>query len=75
MEYTARAELYRPHDPAALQVEVRRLTAAGLTAMDVAAAMRLTLPQVCEMLRASGEEAAAIHQAHANAARGARALP
>lgn len=62
LDYQLLSQLHRPRDPVALRSEVRRLaTSQGLTAEDIATALRLNLVQVREMLAASGDEAAQIH--------------
>lgn len=59
LDYELLAQLHRPRDPAALRSEVHRLaTSQGLTAADIATALRLNLAQVREMLAASPSEAA-----------------
>lgn len=50
-DYRARAELHRPADPGAIAAEVRRMAASGLTAADVASALRLPLGDVLEALQ------------------------
>jgi hypothetical protein len=73
LDYAALARLHRPTEPAALQAEVRRLAASGLTAQDVATALRLDLVVVRTLLAATHQEAQAIRAGHADAARDARA--
>jgi hypothetical protein len=51
VDYQRRANQHKPSDPAALALEVRRLRANGLTAYDIAGALRLGLPAVEQMLR------------------------
>lgn len=54
MDYARLANFHRPIDPAVLQQEVRRLASEqGLTATDIATALRLNLVQVREVLAAS----------------------
>ncbi len=43
--------LYRPHDPAKLGAEVRRLAATGLKPRDISAALHMGLPDVLDALR------------------------
>lgn len=50
MRYDLLAQANRPTDPKILAAEVRRLSAGGLTAVDIAMALRLALPAVLEML-------------------------
>lgn len=50
-EYRARAELHRPVAPGAIAAEVRRLAASGLTAGDIASALRLDVVAVHDALR------------------------
>jgi hypothetical protein len=50
LPYADRAQQYRPTDAAALAAEVRRLVAGGLTARDIAQALRLDLGAVLELL-------------------------
>ena len=62
LDYAALAQLHRPTDPAALQAEVRRLASQQrLSATDISVALRVSLPQVREMLAATGTEAAQMH--------------
>ena len=42
--------LHRPTNPAGLVAEARRLAATGLTARDVAQALRMPFPEVLESL-------------------------
>ena len=65
-EYTARAQQYRPRDESALARECYRLFATGLTARDIATALRLELGVVLAMLKPTRnsfgfEEAAEAH--------------
>ena len=61
--YDMLAQMHRPTDPEALRQEVNRLaTSQGLTAADLATALRINLAQVREMLAASGEEATQLHR-------------
>lgn len=53
MDYNRLAQMNRPMDQESLRNEVRRLRTTGLTAADIAVALRLGLPQVLEMLRAT----------------------
>jgi hypothetical protein len=48
--YTALAEQNRPAEPMALEAEVRRLHTTGLTARDIAVALRLPPDRVLNML-------------------------
>lgn len=50
MDYSRLAQLHRPTDPAKVRDEVRRLSTTGLTAVDIATALRLDLAAVREML-------------------------
>lgn len=50
MDYARLSQLYRPTDQRALAAEVRRLSTTGLSPQDIAAALRLALPAVLEML-------------------------
>lgn len=62
LRYDLLAQLHRPADPVDLQAEVRRLAGEQrLTAADISIALRLSLPQVREMLAATGAEAAEMH--------------
>jgi hypothetical protein len=54
-DYNARASQHRPDDPAALAVEIRRLHADGLTARDIAEALRLAPDVVINILYSNGE--------------------
>lgn len=51
MDYARLSQIHRPVEPAALTAEVCRLAGTGLTAVDIATALRLALPAVHEMLR------------------------
>jgi hypothetical protein len=48
--YAVLAQLHRPTDPAALAAEMRRLHGSGLTAQDIAAALRLAPDAVSKIL-------------------------
>jgi len=48
--YDDRAQRHRPTDPAALAAEVRRLNRTGLSPLDIAAALRIDLAQVRNVL-------------------------
>jgi hypothetical protein len=62
LRYDLLAQLHRPTDPTALQIEVRRLAGEQrLSPSDISVALRLSLPQVREMLSATSAEAAEIH--------------
>ena len=50
IDYDKLARIHRPSDPAVLPLEIRRLRQNGLTARDIAAALRLDLGQVLEAL-------------------------
>jgi hypothetical protein len=50
LDYAALAALHRPKDPEALAAEVRRLHATGLTARDIATALRIAPDQVRTIL-------------------------
>lgn len=50
MNYARLSQVHRPADPQALAKEVRRLASTGLTATDIATALRLNLAAVREML-------------------------
>lgn len=50
LRYDLLARLHMPSDPAALAEEVRRLSASGLTATDIASALRVDLAQVRTLL-------------------------
>jgi DNA-binding transcriptional MerR regulator len=52
--YAALAESNRPSDPEALTGEIRRLHDTGLTARDIATALRLPPDRVLNMLAADG---------------------
>jgi hypothetical protein len=53
-EHVARADLYRPTDPAVLAREIRRLVGAGLKPRDVATALRIDLAVVLGAIREGG---------------------
>jgi hypothetical protein len=53
--YNARASQHRPDDPAALATEIRRMHADGLTARDIAEALRLAPDVVINILYSNGE--------------------
>jgi hypothetical protein len=53
--YNTMANQHRPDDPAALAVEIRRLHADGLTARDIAEALRLAPDVVINILYSNGE--------------------
>jgi len=62
LRYDLLAQQHRPTEPAALQAEVRRLAnEQRLSASDISVALRLSLPQVREMLAVTGTEAAEMH--------------
>ena len=50
--YDTLARLHRPTDPVALKAEVIRMRNNGLRPVDISFHLRLSLPQVLEMLRA-----------------------
>jgi hypothetical protein len=50
LDYRRLADLHRPRDPSAIATEVRRLHATGLTAQDIAAALRLAPDHVLTLL-------------------------
>jgi hypothetical protein len=50
--YAQLAEMHRPTDPIALAAEIRRLHESGLTARDIATALRLAPDVVINMLNA-----------------------
>jgi hypothetical protein len=50
--YAQLAQLHRPTDPAALAAEIHRLSRSGLTARDIATALRLAPDVVINMLDA-----------------------
>ena len=52
--YADLASMHRPHDPAVMASEIRRLRATGLSARDVSVALRLPLDEVINVL---GEDA------------------
>jgi len=52
--YAQLAQLHRPTDPAALAAEIRRLHSSGLTARDIAVALRLEPDAVNSTLNATG---------------------
>lgn len=54
MDYRVLARLHRPTDPAALNAELSRLRATGLTPADISVALGLALPAVHEGLRGEG---------------------
>lgn len=54
-QYDDRATEHKPTEPQQLAREVRRLHATGLTPRDIAAALRLPLPDVLEALARSPE--------------------
>ena len=63
LDYAAVAQQHRPTCHTVLQAEVRRLaTAQGLTACDIATALRIDLLQVRQMLAMTGQEAAEAHR-------------
>ncbi len=62
LRYHEMSQQHRPTDDVALATEVRRLSTTGLTAQDIAVALRLSLPVVREMVAAPSDEAAAIHR-------------
>jgi hypothetical protein len=51
VDYARLAQLHKPSDPAAIEREVRRLHAEGLTARDIAVALRLAPDVVINMLK------------------------
>ncbi len=51
-QYAALAAMHRPTDPAALAAEIRRLHRTGLTSRDIAAALRMRLDEVVNVLEA-----------------------
>ena len=55
-EYAALAQLNRPTDPKALVDEIRRLHRSGLSARDIAAALRLAPDEVVNTLGAPNAE-------------------
>jgi hypothetical protein len=55
--YAQLAQLHRPTDPLALAAEIRRLHRSGLTAQDIATALRLAPDTVVNTLGASIQEA------------------
>jgi hypothetical protein len=57
--YAQLADLNRPTDPIALATEIRRLHASGLTARDIATALRLAPDVVINLLDASADLTAA----------------
>jgi len=54
--YAALAEGNRPSDPEALTGEIRRLHDTGLTARDIATALRLPMDRVLNVLGAGGAQ-------------------
>jgi hypothetical protein len=54
-DYNARASQHRPDDPAALATEIRRMHESGLTARDIAEALRLAHDVVINILYSNGE--------------------
>ena len=50
------AEMHRPTDPMALAAEIRRLHASGLTARDIATALRLAPDSVINLLNAPASQ-------------------
>ena len=56
-DYDRLARIHRPSNPAVLAMEMRRLHANGLTARDIAAALRLDIGQVLEALTAPNSPA------------------
>ena len=54
--YAQLAQLHRPTDPAALAAEIRRLHRSGLSARDIAAALRLAPDAVINTLGAPKAE-------------------
>jgi hypothetical protein len=50
IDYRRLAELHRPADPNRLATEIRRLHRDGLTAQDIAAALRIDVVQVATIL-------------------------
>ena len=52
-EYAALAQLHRPTDPVALAAEIHRLHRSGLTARDIAVALRLAPDAVANTLGAA----------------------
>lgn len=55
MDYSVLARKHMPADPAKLRDEVRRLSSTGLTAADIATALRLNLAAVREMLAGAND--------------------
>jgi hypothetical protein len=53
--YAAMANKHRPTDPDLLAAEIRRLHATGLTARDIATALRLQLDAVINVLERAPE--------------------
>ena len=51
LDWRRLSEQHRPDDPAQLTAEIRRLHATGLTARDVASALRLDLGLVLEAIQ------------------------
>jgi hypothetical protein len=54
-DYNARASQHRPDDPAALATEIRRMHESGLTARDIAEALRLAHDIVINVLYGEAE--------------------
>lgn len=50
LDYATLAQLHRPADPTALAREAEGLMSQGLSARDVATALRLSLPAVLDLL-------------------------
>lgn len=50
LPYDARANQHRPTDPRAIDAEMRRLKAAGLTARDISTALRIDLAHVSNVV-------------------------
>lgn len=50
------AQMHRPTDPSVVAGEIRRLRQTGLTARDIATALRLDLGVVFAALRSAGSE-------------------
>jgi hypothetical protein len=54
-DYNTMANQHRPDDPAALATEIRRMHADGLTARDIAEALRLAPDMVINVLYGEAE--------------------
>jgi hypothetical protein len=56
LNYAALAQLHRPADPNRLATEIRRLHRDGLTAQDIATALRIDVVQVATVLHVMSDQ-------------------